>query len=679
MPGDSALTDRNLYVQSINVNGQIIQGPAARNTAANGEQALDPSAAVMAINGAATFQSVGSKGAALPSTIVLHVSGDAYNGNAQFVVSVDGAQVGGVQTVTANHSLGQVQDITLTGDFYSLGPNKIDITFLNDAWGGSASTDRNLYVHSINVNGQVLQGSAAENNAAHGAQALDPNAAVMAINGVATFQSVGIKGVAPPSTIVLHVSGDAYNGDAQFVVSVDGVQVGGVQSVTANHSLGKVQDITLTGDFGKFGPDKIDITFLNDAWAGSAATDRNMYIESLDVNGVHFLGNTALNNATNNMPANKDSTAAAMYINGTAEFNINHTAPAAAAPAAADLAPAIPVSGMKLTFSEEFDSLDMGATGRWKPYDQWGNHWLAGNAEEQVYVDPSYLGLGINPFAVDNGILSIQSRPSGSFEAALGGRDYTSGMLSSYGPDGFSQQYGYFEMRAQLPAGTGMWPGFWLLSDNGTWPPELDVVESVGQAPGYLVQSVHSNDGNKGVATNNSENLQTSFNTYGMNWTEDTITYYFNGKETGTFATPSDMHSKMHMLLNTAVGGIWPGSPDGTVNWADANFKIDYVRVYAAAPEMAAAPVATGDTPSQNIDLGNLDQLVFAAECQPKATDGMMLEMGDQIFPGGDQTLADNSILGSGDHGALFPDDASIILLQGVVQHAHATDGFMVL
>lgn len=403
---------------------------------------------------------------------------------------------------------------------------------------------------------------------------------------------------------------------------------------------------------------------------------------------------------------------------------------------------AIPVSGMQLTFAEEFDSLDLGAAGRWKPYDQWGNRWLAGNAEEQIYVDPSYQGLGINPFEINSGVLTIQSRPSGSFEAALGGRDYTSGMISSHGPDGFSQQYGYFEMRAQLPAGAGMWPGFWLLSDNGTWPPELDVMESIGQAPGYVVQSIHSKDGNSGVPTYTTDNLQTSFNTYGMNWTEDTITYYFNGKETGTFATPSDMHTKMHMLLNTAVGGIWPGSPDSTVNWADANFKIDYVRVYAAAPEVAAAPseagpvaasslmasralapsdeaipassdpvkeaevhgqslnggpavepvkegtlnvaapATTDDTPNQNIELRDLDQLIFADELHPTATDGMMLQIGDQIFASVDQKTADSTNVGSGDYGVVTFDDANSILLQGVSQsssHAHASDGFMFL
>lgn len=240
-----------------------------------------------------------------------------------------------------------------------------------------------------------------------------------------------------------------------------------------------------------------------------------------------------------------------------------------------------PISGMKLTFSEDFNALSLYS--RWKPTDQWGNRFLAGNKEQQIYVDPKYKGLGINPFSVNNGVLTIKAAKAGS-PAKLGGKKYTSGMLSSHGKGGFSQQYGYFEMRAQLPEGKGMWPAFWLLADHGKWPPELDVMESIGSKNNYAVQSIHSKYGNKGKTTYTSANLQKGFHTYGMNWTKDTISYYLDGKKTAEYKTPADMHSKMHMLLNTAVGGTWPGSPDASTNWSKTNFKIDYVRVYSGNP-----------------------------------------------------------------------------------------------
>lgn len=260
---------------------------------------------------------------------------------------------------------------------------------------------------------------------------------------------------------------------------------------------------------------------------------------------------------------------------------------------------ALPISGMKLTFADEFDSLDLYST--WKPTDQWGNRYLSGNEELQIYVDPKYKDLGLNPFSISDGALNIKAAKAGD-NAAMLGKQYTSGMLSSFGSDGFSQQYGYFEIRAQLPAGKGMWPAFWLLSDSGNWPPELDIMESIGSVNNYAVQSIHSKDGNEGETTYTSENLQEGFHTYGMNWTADKITYYIDGEEKAEFATPSDMHGKMHMLLNLAVGGSWPGSPDSSTDWSKTNFKVDYVRVYSDSPDAQAVsqPVASQSEPTSD-------------------------------------------------------------------------------
>jgi endoglucanase len=101
----------------------------------------------------------------------------------------DGHQVGGVQTATASHTAGQWQTVTLTGDFGANGPSQVQVNYINDASGGTASTDRNLYVQGIEVNGHHFDGTNATNTASLGYT--DPNAADMLANGTLTFATAG--------------------------------------------------------------------------------------------------------------------------------------------------------------------------------------------------------------------------------------------------------------------------------------------------------------------------------------------------------------------------------------------------------------------------------------------------------------------------------------------------------
>ncbi|KAL8643763.1 MAG: hypothetical protein Q9210_007566, partial [Variospora velana] len=107
------------------------------------------------------------------------------------------------------------------------------------------------------------------------------------------------------SSLVLRLSQDAYQGDAQFTVQVDGKSLGPAQQVSALRKNGATQDFTFRGDFGE-GAHKISVSFLNDAYGGTAATDRNLYVEGISLNGA------ALPNATR-----------ALLSAETAEFGMN--------------------------------------------------------------------------------------------------------------------------------------------------------------------------------------------------------------------------------------------------------------------------------------------------------------------------------------------------------------------
>ena len=97
----------------------------------------------------------------ITSTMVLNMSEDAWNGNAQFIVAIDGKPVGGPYTVTASHASGQNQAITISNIAENFQPHNIAVSFINDAYGGTPATDRNLYLSSIQFDGITVPASSA--------------------------------------------------------------------------------------------------------------------------------------------------------------------------------------------------------------------------------------------------------------------------------------------------------------------------------------------------------------------------------------------------------------------------------------------------------------------------------------------------------------------------------------
>jgi len=129
----------------------------ASNPYANGAAPSSPAGSASSSNTAqpapaATITTAGGTTAAV-STLTLHLSEDAWQGNAQFLVSVDGKALNAATEVTALHKDGSVQDFAFAGSF-GAGPHDVAVSFLNDAYGGSAATDRNLYVNAIDLDSQ---------------------------------------------------------------------------------------------------------------------------------------------------------------------------------------------------------------------------------------------------------------------------------------------------------------------------------------------------------------------------------------------------------------------------------------------------------------------------------------------------------------------------------------------
>jgi hypothetical protein len=207
-----------------------------------------------------------------PDAVVLHISQDAFEDDAQYTISIDGAQMGGILTASALRSLGEADTVTVLGNFPP-GPHSVSVGFLNDAWGGTPDTDRNLYVESVSFEGTILTNGVAffEN----GSQT------------VGTFLEAGTTGSGfgtGRDTLELRISQDDWLGNAQYVVSVDGVPIGDALTAGAERQFGSFDTIWVSRDFGP-GEHSVTVNFLNDAWGGTPDRDRNLYVERVSFNG----------------------------------------------------------------------------------------------------------------------------------------------------------------------------------------------------------------------------------------------------------------------------------------------------------------------------------------------------------------------------------------------------------
>jgi beta-glucanase (GH16 family) len=204
-------------------------------------------------------------------TLILNMSEDPYNGDAQFTVTVDGVQYGGTLTTTAINAGGQTQPFAIKGDF-SPGAHVVTVDFLNDVNDGPGE-DRNLYVDSATINHvAILDAALAEYSSGP--------------------QSFNFRRVPPPplrigsgpDLFVFGIGEDKTTRNAKFTISVDGIPQGGTLTAGGQRVDGQNQLVTVAGTFGA-GPHSEVVTLLNGAASGKA-TGPNLYVNSLTYDGA---------------------------------------------------------------------------------------------------------------------------------------------------------------------------------------------------------------------------------------------------------------------------------------------------------------------------------------------------------------------------------------------------------
>ncbi len=249
------------------------------------------------------------------------------------------------------------------------------------------------------------------------------------------------------------------------------------------------------------------------------------------------------------------------------------------------------LGGWTLTFQDEFNGTTLD-TSKWNTcYEDQGAGTgtpctLQGNAEMELYQPTGQL-------TEANGVLTIEGDKRDVVDPVTGAPyHYPSGMIASWSK--FSQTHGYFEMRAKLPAGTGFWPAFWMDNDNHSWPPEIDILEMIGNMPdGPHVGAIQSQSGAYLAKYVYTFDTSTAYHTYGLEWDSNNLTYYYDGQMVAQTYAASNMTNPMQLIANLAIGGSWPGAPMPATVFP-AYMQIDYIRAWTRDDTSAAIPYTSG-------------------------------------------------------------------------------------
>jgi len=276
-----------------------------------------------------------------------------------------------------------------------------------------------------------------------------------------------------------------------------------------------------------------------------------------------------------------------------------------------------------------------------------------GNQELQYYTS------GTGNVAMDGQghlvITAKKANPS-NLQCWYGTCTYTSGRIQTAGK--FSQLYGHIESRIQVPKGNGVWPAFWMLGGSN-WPAdgEIDIMENVGKAPNTVYGTIHGPGYSGGNAVGGTRNLSAplgdAFHTYAVDWSPNLIVWtvdgseYFRATPASTRGNPWVYDHPFFIILNLAIGGNFPGSPDGSTPFP-ARMLVDYVHVSTSdsAPPPSGGNALRSSFSGRCIDIPGANPVDGARlqtyDCNGTAAqqwtangDGTMRAMGKCMDPAG--------------------------------------------
>jgi beta-glucanase (GH16 family) len=287
--------------------------------------------------------------------------------------------------------------------------------------------------------------------------------------------------------------------------------------------------------------------------------------------------------------------------------------------------------GWDLVWADEFSQADGSSPNpaNWG-YDLGGGGW--GNGEWQYYTSRT------NNARIQGGQLVIEAR-----QESYAGSNYTSARLLTR--DKWDWTYGRMEARIKVPRGQGIWPAFWMLGDNiGSvgWPTcdEIDIMEHIGREPKKVYGTIHGPgySGGEGIGGSYTfvPDVADDFRVFAIEWQTNLIRWYVDGIQYFA-ASPASLGGDTwvfdhphFIILNVAVGGYWPGYPDGTTVFPQ-QMLVDYVRVYTATNN-TLPPTNSGVLLNGNFETGGLAPWIGNAGGNANTLGGTIVDLNGLVW-----------------------------------------------
>jgi beta-glucanase (GH16 family) len=245
----------------------------------------------------------------------------------------------------------------------------------------------------------------------------------------------------------------------------------------------------------------------------------------------------------------------------------------------------------KLLWSQEFnEAAGTPPSSKFFDYDLGGGGW--GNKELQWYTEDAVKTNGEGQLEI-----SVTKIPPVAEDElpynCFGDCQYFSGRIKTQ--DKIRFKYGRMEARLKLPAGTGVWPAFWMLGSNikaKGWPQsgEIDIIELRGREPELAIVSAHG-PGYSGAASKTGSKrygtpLSDDYHVYAIEWAANKISWFVDGKLVHTLTNKSVkagtyvFNQDFFLILNVAMGGDFDGGQlDSDIEGVKMN--VDWIRYYS--------------------------------------------------------------------------------------------------